>query len=302
MVAVPPLEAVLVMVTVPVSAPAVVGSNCRSSVAVWPAVRVTGAASPDIEKPVPLIAAALIVTEPVPLDVSFTVCVAGVFRSTLPKATLADPSVNPAVPVVPVVPVDAAFNCRGKVSELPLFEAVNIAVCVEMTAETVAVNLALDAPAATASEAGTLTALLLLARLTVIALPVAAVSVTVQASPPAPVIVALLHVSELKGCELRTPRCCPSIRPGAQHRIVTIPAIRQCFDAPESRLCPDRASNCEGWLHSNASSAATARPKEGGMSLKSIRWHLVTPGHTPAVSARGTPAARSLPAKRKGSS
>jgi hypothetical protein len=98
--------ALLLIVTEPLSVPAAVGSNTRSSVAVWPAVRVTGAVSPDIVKPVPLMVAALIVTEPVPLDVSLTVCVAGEFRLTLPNATAVDPSVSPAVPV------DAAFSCR----------------------------------------------------------------------------------------------------------------------------------------------------------------------------------------------
>jgi hypothetical protein len=246
-----------------------------------------------------LIAAALIVTEPVPLDVSFTVCTAGVFRFTLPKATLVEPTVSPAVAVVPV---DAAFNCRGKVSALPLFDAVNIAVCVELTAETVAVNLALDAFAATVTDAGTFTALLLLANVTVMALLVAVVSATVQASLPAPVRDALLQVSEFSECAPRFPRCCPNIEPGAQHSSTIMPAARQYFDALDPRLCPDRASNCEGWLHCNASSAATLRPKEGGTSLKSIRWHLVTPGHTPAARARSAPAARNLPAKRKGSS
>ena len=241
----------------------------------------------------------LTATEPVPLDVSFTVCVAGELRLTFPKATLLDPSVSPAV--VPVVPVDAAFSCREYVSELLLSEAVSVAVWAELTAEAVAVNLALDVPAATANDAGTFTALLLLARLTVMALPVTAVSVTWHASVPAPASDALLHVSEPNGCEPRTPRCCPSIRPGAQHSRVTIPAARQVLNALDPRPFPDRASNCEEWLHCNASSAASARPKEE-MSLKSICWHLVTPGHTPPVRARSAPAARSLPAKRKGSS
>jgi hypothetical protein len=58
-------------------------------------------------KPVPLIVAALMVTDAVPLEVSFTVCVAGVFRLTLPKATLADPTVSAGVPVV----VAAGFSC-----------------------------------------------------------------------------------------------------------------------------------------------------------------------------------------------
>lgn len=273
MAAVLPLVALLLMVTVPVSAPAAVGSNCRSSVTVWPALSVSGVVIPLIEKPVPLIAAALMVTDPVPLNVSFTVCVAGEFRFTLPKTTVVDPSVSPAVPVVP----PDAFNCSEKVSELLLAEAISVAVCAEVTAEAVAVKLALDAPAATVTDAGTLTALLLLARLTVIAPPVAAVSVTVQASVTAPVSVPLPQESALnESCEPppQCPRCWPNRSPGAQHRMVTIPANRRYFDAPEPRPRPDRASNCEGWLHCNASSVATARLKEGGISLNPMVWHL----------------------------
>jgi hypothetical protein len=70
-------------------------------------VSAIGAVIPDIVKPVPAIAAPLIVSEAVPLEVSFTVCVVGVFNGTLPKATVLDPSVSPAVPVV----VAAGFSC-----------------------------------------------------------------------------------------------------------------------------------------------------------------------------------------------
>jgi hypothetical protein len=56
-----------------------------------------------------------------------------------------------------------------------------------LTALAVAVKLALLAPAAIVTEAGTVTALVLLARLTAVALVAAAVSVTVHASVPAPV-------------------------------------------------------------------------------------------------------------------
>ena len=178
------------------------GSNCRSSVAVCPALSVSGVVTPVIEKPVPLIAAALMVTDPVPLDVSFTVCVAGELRLTLPKATVDEPSVNPAVPVV----VPDAFNCSEKVAELPLAEAVRVAVVAELTAAAVAVKLALDAPAATVTDAGTLTALLLLARLTVIVLLVVAVSVTVQASLPAAVSAALVHLRALSASWEPPPR------------------------------------------------------------------------------------------------
>lgn len=77
--------------------------------------------------------------------------------------------------------------------------AVRVAVCAEVTAATVAVKLAEAAPAATVTEAGTVTAELLLARLTLIP-PVAAavVSVTVHASVPVPVNVLVEQESPLR--------------------------------------------------------------------------------------------------------
>ena len=59
----------------------------------------------------------------------------------------------------------AAPSCRAKVSVTPLALAVNVADCAVLTDETVAVKLAVVAPAATVTVAGTVTALLLLARL-----------------------------------------------------------------------------------------------------------------------------------------
>ena len=61
----------------------------------------------------------------------------------------------------------------------------------------VAVNPALVAPAAIVTDAGTVTALLLLVRATVVALLAAEVSATVHASVPAPVSDPLLHETEL---------------------------------------------------------------------------------------------------------
>jgi hypothetical protein len=165
---------------------------------------------------------------------------------------------------------------------LLLADAFNVAVCVEVTAEAVAVKLALDAPDATVTDAGTFTTLLLLVRLTVIVLLVAAVSVTVQASVPAPVSDPLLQESApSESCEAPPPRdslCWPNMNPGAQHTSAITPAARQDLTAPDVRLCCARASICEGWLHCNASSAATARPKEGGMRFKVIQWHLERQG------------------------
>jgi hypothetical protein len=66
------------------------------------------------------------------------------------------------------------------------------------TADTVAVKVALVAPAATVTEAGTVTAVALLASVTTCPLlPAAAPTVTVQESVPTPVIDAFEQLSEL---------------------------------------------------------------------------------------------------------
>ena len=138
-------------------------------------------------KPAPVTLPALMVSAAVPEEVSVTDCVAGVFRSTLPKAMLFDPRVSAAV---------TAFNVMPKVFATPPAVAVNTAVCVELTAEMFAVKPALLAPAGTVTEVGTVKALLLLDRLTASPpVPAAPDRLTVQASLPAPVIVALLQDS-----------------------------------------------------------------------------------------------------------
>jgi hypothetical protein len=79
---------------------------------------------------------------------------------------------------------------------VPPADAVSVAFWVDVTAVAVAVNPALLVPAGTVIEEGTVTALSLLPRLTARPLlPAAAVSVTVQASVPAPVNEPLLHDS-----------------------------------------------------------------------------------------------------------
>jgi hypothetical protein len=87
-IAVPPVEEVLVTVSWPVRAPRAVGSNSTSSVAVCPGVSVTGNAGPDIVKPVPVNTAELTVTDAVPVEDKITVCVADVFNTTFPNPTL----------------------------------------------------------------------------------------------------------------------------------------------------------------------------------------------------------------------
>lgn len=103
---------------------------------------------------------------------------------TEPKATL-------------LLPMDrvgtAALSVSAKVFVIPPADAVRVAVWFELTELAVAVKAALVAPAAIVTEAGTVTAVLLLDKVTVVALVAADVSVTVQASVPAPVSDELLQ-------------------------------------------------------------------------------------------------------------
>jgi hypothetical protein len=97
----------------------------------------------------------------------------------LPKARL--PALTLSVGI-------AAFNCIAKDADAPPEVAERVAVCAEVTDETAAVNDALAEPAGTITEAGTVTMLLLLARLT-LAPPLAAAAfrVAVQTLEPEPV-------------------------------------------------------------------------------------------------------------------
>ncbi len=73
MVEVVPVEELLVRVTEPLTAPAVVGLKLMVRAAVCPAFRVSGKVAPERVKPEPFIASALTVTAPVPEEVSVTV-------------------------------------------------------------------------------------------------------------------------------------------------------------------------------------------------------------------------------------
>jgi hypothetical protein len=166
-----------------------VGSNFKFSVAVSPGFKASGKVTPDIVKPVPARVALLTVTGTLPVDDRITDLVDASFSVTLPKATL----------VVLILSVfTAAFNCRAVLLETVPALAVTVTVSAVVTEATVAVNPALVAPAATVTVAGTETAALLLAKLTLSPpLGAAEVKVTVQASAPAPVRDALLHESAL---------------------------------------------------------------------------------------------------------
>jgi hypothetical protein len=82
----------------------------------------------------------------------------------------------------------AAFSCRVKAGSIVPAVAVKVTDCAVDTAAIEAEKLALDAPAAMVTEAGTVTEEELLARFTANPpLAAAAFSVTLQASVPAPV-------------------------------------------------------------------------------------------------------------------
>ena len=151
--------------------------------------RVRGKVAPETVKPVPVRVAALTVTAAVPVEDRVNVCVVAVFTLTLPKDRLDELTLSVGTP---------APSDRTKVSATPPALPVSVTVCGVLTDETVAVKLAVVEPAATVTEAGTVTVELLLARLTVNP-PVAAAAfrVTVQLSVPDPVNEPLVQLSPL---------------------------------------------------------------------------------------------------------
>ena len=148
-------------------------------------------------KPVPVNVPELMVTGAVPVELNVTGSVDAVFTVTLPKARLAGLTVNVGT---------AAFSCRAKLLETLPALAVSVTACAVVTEDTVAVNPTLLALAGTTTVAGTVTAALLLVSPTLKPpLPAAAVSVTVHASLPDPVIDALLQESPLNAAGTAVP-------------------------------------------------------------------------------------------------
>jgi hypothetical protein len=72
---------------------------------------VTGKVAPDTVKPVPLIAAELIVTGAVPVEVNVTGSVDAMFTVTLPNARFAGLKVNVGVETLPPVPTPLIGTC-----------------------------------------------------------------------------------------------------------------------------------------------------------------------------------------------
>lgn len=145
--------------------------------------------APETVKPLPATVAEFMVTA-APVEVKVIDCVAVVPTFTSPKLTAEALMVSTGVPV---------FKLRMKVADTPTALAVRVTVCAELTEETVAVKLALVAPTGTVTEAGSVTALLLLAML--IATPpeaAAAFKITEQLSVPVPVIKTLAQLSVVR--------------------------------------------------------------------------------------------------------
>lgn len=188
-----PVDELLTSVNRPLAAPARVGSNCTVNDADWLAPIVSGNVAPEIVKPDPEIDAELITTEAVPVEFRVTSCEVAVLTATLPKLRLDAPRLNVGTPVP---------SCTSKVAGVPPAFAESIAVCELETDETVAMKLALAEPAATVTVDGTVTAALLLDRLTANPpAPATASSVTEQVSVPAPRKEEVVHENaEIVGC------------------------------------------------------------------------------------------------------
>lgn len=185
------VAALLVRVSAPVTDPVAVGAKLTCMVEDWPGLRLSGNEAPEMEKPVPETVAELMVSVLVPLEVMVTVCVAVVPAVTLPNAS--------DVGFTVIAGATAGLSCIETVWVALPAEAVSVTDCEVETAAAVAVKAALVAPAATVTEEGTVTALLLLERATDRPpLPAAAVSVTVQESVAAPVMELLAQVRLLR--------------------------------------------------------------------------------------------------------
>lgn len=185
-----PVDELLVKVSDPEISPDVPGSNLTVSVAVWLGFSVSGKLAPEIVKPDPATVAALTVTGPVPVEDKVMVCVVEVLTEMLPKFTLDGLTLSVAVP---------APSCKAKVLVTEPAVAVSVTVVAVVTVEIVAAKVALEDPAATFTEVGTDTSVLLLLERLTAKPPVnaAAFSVTVQLSVPAPLIVPFAQVNPL---------------------------------------------------------------------------------------------------------
>lgn len=165
------------------------GLNCTERTTDCPGFKVAGKVPPVTVKPDPVIESELMVTATVPLEVKVTDFETEVPVETFPKASDVVLRLSAGV---------AAFNCSATVFEDAFAVALRVAVCVVLTEATLAVKDVEEAPAAMLTLAGTVTALVLLARATLWPVEGAAeLKVTVQEVVPAPVNVLLLQANPL---------------------------------------------------------------------------------------------------------
>lgn len=183
-------DEVLAKVSCPATLPATNGLNWTFTLAVSPGFNVRGKVAPEAENPVPVSVAAFTVTDDVPVDESVSVSVAVVLTSTLPKLTLDALTVR----------IDAAAcNCSEKLcARLPAL-AIRMTFCAVGTAVMFALKLALVAPAAMVTVAGTVTEASLLLKATVNPpSPAGEPRATVQGSVAEPITVEFAQVSDVK--------------------------------------------------------------------------------------------------------
>lgn len=182
--------ALLETASCPETEPAAFGLNWTESTSCCPGFSVTGKLPPETVNPVPEIESALMDTAVLPLEVRVTDFVTAVPTETFPNASDVELMLIEGVPTAELDPlslIEAVFDVEPCV-------AVRVTVCEAVTAATAAEKEAVVAPEGTETDAGTVTAVLLLARFT--ARPVlgaAALSLTEQLSVPAPIMEVLEH-------------------------------------------------------------------------------------------------------------
>jgi hypothetical protein len=112
--------ALLVTVTLPVTAPADCGRNCTLKLLDCPAPNEIGSAKVPRLKPVPLALTWVIESVPVPLFVSWIVCVLETPTVTLPKLALAGVIVSAGCKPVPLTAITALAPCEVDTVTFPV--------------------------------------------------------------------------------------------------------------------------------------------------------------------------------------
>lgn len=150
---------------------------------------VKGKVTPDMLNPAPVSVGALTVTGRSPVDAKTTNCVAAVFTATEPNAKEVGLTLSMGT---------SPSTCKVELFETLPSLALRVTVCVVPVHCEVAVNATVVDLAATVTVAGTVTAVLLLERLTFSPpLGAGALSVTAQASVPDPAMDALWQETAL---------------------------------------------------------------------------------------------------------